>query len=337
VSSTSAEGNNKKILIVEDSVTQAMVLQHLLEENGYSVVKAVSGKDALKAIAAERPALIISDIIMPEMDGFELTRRIKDNQDLVDIPVILLTALSDSEDVIRGLETDVDFYLTKPYDDKFLLSKVQSVIAVDSKNKASKERRELQVNLWGSARNVIVDPEQAVSFLASTYENAVQINRQLQKEIAERKRVEEELRHTLKRLEEMETIIEISPAVAFVRRATGNWPIEFISENVLQFDYESEDILSGEIEYGEIIHPDDRQRVFAEVARYSNDTEVEEYRQEYRILTGYGETKWVDERTCFHRNSKGVITHLRGIIVDVTHRMNTDFNQNREETTRSKQ
>ena len=174
--------------------------------------------------------------------------------------------------------------------------------------------------MWGNTRMVTVDPERSLGFLASTYENAIQINHQLQNEIAERKRVEQELRRTLKRLAEMEAIIEISPAVAFVREATGNWPIQFVSENVLQFDYESEDLLAGDVQYGDIIHPEDRQRVFSEVDKYSAEEDLEEYSQEYRILTGYGETRWVDERTCFLRNSKGVVTHLRGIIVDVTHR-----------------
>jgi PAS domain-containing protein len=119
----------------------------------------------------------------------------------------------------------------------------------------------------------------------------------------------------------MESIIEISPAVAFVRRATGNWPIEFVSDNVLQFDYESEDLLAGEIKYGDIIHPEDRERVFAEVQGYAKDPDVEEFNLEYRILTGYGDPRWVDDRTFVRRDSKGVVTHLQGIILDVSHRM----------------
>ncbi len=165
-----------------------------------------------------------------------------------------------------------------------------------------------------------VIPELSLGLLASTYENAIQINHQLQTEIAERKRVEEQLKITVKRLKEMESIIEISPAVAFVRRAEVNWPIEFVSDNVLQFDYESEDLLSGQIKYIDIIHPEDRERVVAEIAKYSQDRDVEEFSQEYRINTGYGRVRWVDDRTFVRRNSKGVVTHLQGIILDVTER-----------------
>jgi PAS domain S-box-containing protein len=311
-----------KILIVEDSLTQAMVLRQLLEQHGYEVGSATSGKEALEILTGFRPALIISDIVMPEMDGFEFTRAIKQDNGFKDVPVILLTALSDPEDVIRGLEAQVDFYLTKPYNTDFLLSKVESVIANSSREKIGRSFQGLEVNLWGKTHRVTVDVEHSLSFLASTYENAVQINRELQREIAERKRVEQELRVTLERLKQMESIIEISPAVAFIRRATENWPVEFVSDNVLQFDYESQDLLSGQTQYADIIHPDDRERVFAEVAKYAEDKDTEEFSQEYRILTGYGDTRWVDDRTFVRRNSKGVATHFQGIILDVTDRKN---------------
>lgn len=308
------------ILIVEDSLTQAMLLQHFLEENGYQVTRAASGTEALDVLARERPALIISDIVMPEMDGFQLTRSIKADQDLRDVPVILLTALSDPEDVIRGLEADVDFYLTKPYDRDFLLSKVQSITDNPAWTKTGGNAQEMELSLWGKSYVVNVRPERSLSFLASTYENAIQINRELKREIAERKRIEEELRVTVKRLKEMESIIEISPAVAFVRKASDGWPIEFVSDNVLQFDYESEDLLSGQITYGEIIHPDDRGRVFSEVEVRLQDPDCEEFSIEYRILTGYGDTRWVDDRTFVRRDSKGRVTHLQGIILDMTER-----------------
>ncbi|MEW6137021.1 MAG: response regulator [Thermodesulfobacteriota bacterium] len=320
-----SDNRQVNILIVEDSLTQAMLLQHLLEENGYRVTRATSGAEALEVLTRERPALIISDIVMPEMDGFEMCRTLKANQSLRDIPLILLTALSDPEDVIRGLEANVDFYLTKPYDRDFLLSKVRSIVSNPAWTRVEKDPQELELNLWGKTYTVKVDPERSLSFLASTYENAIQINRELQKEIAERKRVEEELRITLNRLKEMESIIEISPAVAFVRRASDGWPIEFVSDNVLQFDYESEDLLSGQITYGDIIHPDDRSRVLSEVEVHLQDKDCEEFSLEYRILTGYGDTRWVDDRTFVRRNSKGVVTHLQGIILDVTERRSAGF------------
>jgi len=308
------------VLIVEDSLTQAMLLKHLLEEHGYRVTAASSGKAAIEALSGERPSLIISDIVMPEMDGVELTRRIKDNDSWREIPVILLTALSEGEDVIRGIEAQVDFYITKPYDEDFLLSKVESIVSNPMRTQKKPTIQTLEINLWGKAHEVTVDAERSLSLLASTYENAIQINRELQREIAERKRAEEQLQLTLTRLKEMESIIEISPAVAFVRRAEDNWPIEFVSDNVLQFDYESEDLVAGRITYADIIHPDDREMVFSEVARITEDRDIEEYSLVYRILTGYGDPRWVDDRSFVRRNSKGQVTHYQGIILDVTDR-----------------
>jgi PAS domain S-box-containing protein len=318
------EHHETTILIVEDSLTQALILRHLLEEHGYRVETAACGKEALDMLQHHKPTLILSDIVMPEMDGFELTRLIKQDERWLDIPVILLTALSDPEDVVRGLEAQVNFYLTKPYDEDFLLSKVEAIVGSPPGKRSLPEPQEIEVNLWGKAYSVKVNPERALSLLASTYENAIQINRELQREIAERKRVEEELRHTMKRLKEMESIIEISPAVAFVRRATDKWPLEFVSDNVLQFDYEAEDLLNGTITYYDIVHPDDRERVCAELDKQSGNRDVEEISQEYRILTGYGDTRWVDDRTFVRRNSKGIVTHYQGIILDVTHRRDGD-------------
>jgi PAS domain S-box-containing protein len=315
-----ATGRDAKILIVEDSLTQAMLLKHLLDERGYRVERAVSGKAALECLTKEIPDLIISDIVMPEMDGFELSRAIKSNKNLCDIPVILLTQLTDPEDVVKGLEARVDFYLTKPYDEEFLLSRVESIVNNPAHQAKEERLTQLEVNLWGKTYPVSLDPERALSLLASTYENAIQINTALHREITERKRVEEELRVTVARLKQMEAIIEISPAVAFVRRASDGWPVEFVSDNVLQFDYEAEDLLDGRIRYAEVVHPEDRERVFAEVEAYARDRDIEEFSQEYRILTGYGETRWVDDRTFVRRNSKGVVTHFQGIILDVTDR-----------------
>src|SRR5882724_9600037 len=92
-----------EILVVEDSPTQAQQLQHILEQQGYRVTTAANGQQALKAAQNHKPTLIISDVVMPEMDGYELCRRVKADPTLSDIPVILVTTLSDPRDVIRGL------------------------------------------------------------------------------------------------------------------------------------------------------------------------------------------------------------------------------------------
>ena len=83
-----------KVLIAEDSSTQAMQLQHILENNGYDATVVSNGSEALRSIKKSKPQIVLSDIIMPEMDGYELCRQIKANESYRDISVILLTSLS---------------------------------------------------------------------------------------------------------------------------------------------------------------------------------------------------------------------------------------------------
>jgi two-component system sensor histidine kinase/response regulator len=98
------ENSDIEILIVEDSPTQAKELRYTLERHGFVVRVAGNGGKALSMIRERKPTIVISDIVMPEMDGYRLCREIKDDGALRDIPVILLTALSDPKDVVRGLE-----------------------------------------------------------------------------------------------------------------------------------------------------------------------------------------------------------------------------------------
>src|SRR5438045_6639876 len=125
---TQPDGSAVKILVAEDSPTQAQRLQHLLEQQGYHVTIAAHGRGALEAAQNCKPTLIISDVIMPEMDGYELCRRVKSDDSLADVPVILVTTLSDPQDVIPGLECRADNFILQPYDERYLLSRVQFVL-----------------------------------------------------------------------------------------------------------------------------------------------------------------------------------------------------------------
>src|SRR3989304_270651 len=101
-SSQKAMKNNIEVLIAEDSATQAEQLKHLLEEGGYTATVASNGKQALVMARKRKPAVLISDIVMPEMDGYTLCKEIKADKDLKDIPVVLLTSLSGAEDVLKA-------------------------------------------------------------------------------------------------------------------------------------------------------------------------------------------------------------------------------------------
>jgi len=167
------------ILIAEDSRTQADKLGFLLEENGFKVTIAANGKQALLAAQAQKPNLIISDIVMPEMDGYELCKAIKSDEKLQDIPVILVTTLSDSQDVIRGLECGADNFIRKPYDERYLLSRINYLLMNLDMRKENKMQLGVQINLGGKKYFINSERQQILDLLISTYEQAVHINNEL--------------------------------------------------------------------------------------------------------------------------------------------------------------
>ena len=168
-----------EILIAEDSPTQAQQLQHILEQQGYNVVITANGRLALEAAQRRKPTLIISDVIMPEMDGYELCRRVKSDSSLSDIPIILVTTLSDPEDVIRGLECRADNFILKPYDERLLLSRVQFVLVNCEVRKAEHTGMGVEIFFNGHKHFITADRLQILNLLLSTYEAAIQRNKEL--------------------------------------------------------------------------------------------------------------------------------------------------------------
>ena len=164
-----------QILVAEDSPTQAQRLRYLLEQQGYHVTTAADGALALEAARASRPALIVSDVMMPEMTGYELCRRIKSDPDLQAIPVVLVTTLSDPQDVIRGLECGADNFILKPYETEGLLRRVKFLLS----NNRPPPGAQLEVVFRGQKHRITADRGQILNLLLSTYEAAVERNSEL--------------------------------------------------------------------------------------------------------------------------------------------------------------
>lgn len=165
-----------RILVAEDSRTQARLLEHMLTRGGYAVTLAGHGQAALEQLAPEPPALVISDIMMPVMDGYELCRRIKSDPALRAIPVMLLTTLSDPTDVIRGLEAGADAFATKPYNEEALLRRVHSILVNRRLRERSPEGEPFGVFFAGKRRAITARSQRTVEFLLYTYEDAVEKN-----------------------------------------------------------------------------------------------------------------------------------------------------------------
>lgn len=197
--------NPIEILIAEDSPTQAEQLQMLLEENGFRVIKTPNGRAALDQLADSRPALVISDVVMPELNGYGLCRAIKADPKLQHIPVMLVTTLSDPVDVIRGLECGADNFIRKPYDENDLLSRINYLLMnVELRNK-SPIQMSLEIDIGGNKYAINSDRQQILHMLISTYEQAVDLNGELkarEQELARSNRVLQQLNRIAEGLNE---------------------------------------------------------------------------------------------------------------------------------------
>jgi len=171
-----------EVLLVEDSATQAQRLQHLLAGKGYITQLAGNGREALEALRGRKPNLVITDVVMPEMDGYALCRAIKNDPALADTPVILVTSLIDPQDIVRGLECGADNFVRKPYADDYLLKRVEYVLLNQRMRRESGNRFELglAVYLGGQKHFINAERQQVLDLLISTYEQAVCVNEELQ-------------------------------------------------------------------------------------------------------------------------------------------------------------
>ena len=169
-----------EILIVEDSPTQAERLRRLIRSSGYHARVAANGKLALGEIHEHKPHLVLSDIVMPEMNGYELCRAIKADPALRDIPVILVTSLTDPKDIIRGIECGADNFIRKPYAEDYLLNRIGQMLVNQKLRRNSSMEVGIALYLGDQKHFINAERQQILDLLISTYEQAVQVNSELQ-------------------------------------------------------------------------------------------------------------------------------------------------------------
>lgn len=203
VSKQSAE-----ILIVEDSPTQAEKLKYILERNNYRVTAARNGKQALVLMHERLPAVVITDVVMPEMDGYELCRQIRSDPQLRNTPVILLTSLSDAHDVIKGLESGADNFITKPYNEAYLLGRIEYIFANWHLRESVEAVSQMEVHFGGKTHRIASAPHQILNLLLSIYETAIQKNEALLEAQEDLQRVNEQLGERTIQLEQANKDLE---------------------------------------------------------------------------------------------------------------------------------
>ena len=177
--------DKRVILVVDDQPQNIELLEAYLVPQGYEIVKAVSGEEALGKLSGNQIDLILLDVMMPGMDGFEVTRRVRQDNMLRLIPIILVTALRETEDRVKGIEAGCDDFISKPVDKMELLARVRSLLKVKAYND-----------------------------LMSNY------RKELESEVSKRT---EELKHALERIKEasLETIYRLSMASEYKDKDTG--------------------------------------------------------------------------------------------------------------------
>ena len=119
-----------RILIVDDSPTEVHVLKTMLQKNGFDTLEATSGEEGIEKARTERPDLILMDIVMPGLNGFQATRQLTRDPDTASIPVIIVTTKDQETDRIWGLRQGAKDYITKPVEEKDLVAKIKAVLAV---------------------------------------------------------------------------------------------------------------------------------------------------------------------------------------------------------------
>jgi DNA-binding response OmpR family regulator len=180
-----------QILIAEDSPTQAKQLERILQERGFEVQVARNGQEALDYLLElskdpqvwenHRPAMLISDIIMPQLTGCDLCHRIKTDERLKCLPVILLTSLTDSREALRGLYSGADDLISKPYEPPFLLARVDDILATLQLTQGAHPDKLMPITMDGQKYFVSAQRLGIINLILTTYEMAVQKNLQLAK------------------------------------------------------------------------------------------------------------------------------------------------------------
>lgn len=114
------------ILVVEDDLTTVQLIEFLLKKNKFEVLIAYNGVEALEITRKEKPDLILMDVMMPRMDGIEAIEKLKEDESTQDIPIIILSALGQEMDVMRGLQAGASGYIVKPFSPKELLDEIKA-------------------------------------------------------------------------------------------------------------------------------------------------------------------------------------------------------------------
>jgi len=158
-----------KILVVDDYPANVKLLERNLRAAGYETVAAYDGEEALQQVEAQQPDLILLDIMLPKVDGFEVCHRLRANEATAVIPIIMVTALKETEDRIRGLEAGADDFISKPFDRTELLARVKSLLQIKYYRSMLTEREKFHAVIQDLSHGIIItDGEWRIETISRT-------------------------------------------------------------------------------------------------------------------------------------------------------------------------
>jgi two-component system CheB/CheR fusion protein len=317
--------DTKRVLVVDDSRTQLEMLKYLLEKEGFDVTSFNNGPEALLALEKQVPDLIITDVIMPGMDGYELCRRIKRTPALSSVPVILLTALSGPEDVIMALQCGASTFVTKPCDTVSLTNTIKYLFANRELGSRLTGDHEMEVLLHGRKFTLSPSNSQMLDFLISTYETAVEQGHKLSQSHTAlqefndqlEQKIEERTRELTAAEERFKTMFNEAPlGIALIDSLTGQvYEVNRMFAKIAGRTLEQ----MANIDWMSITHPDDVQKDLDNMALL-NAGKIAGFQMEKRYLHLDGSTVWINMTiTPLKIEGKARLSHLC-MIEDITER-----------------
>ena len=266
-----------KILIVDDLPDNSRLLAHLVKDQGHEASVASNGRQALDIAEAERPDVILLDVMMPEMDGIEVCRRLKADEELRMIPVILVTAKDLDEDVVRGLDAGADDYVTKPFNREVLAARLRSAIRLKQSYDAV-----MRTQRGTAARGETADPDGIRSSCErATLPPTPRGSDHLYLFCRDRRRVYPYRRNT---------VSDVRRQAAMPRKSTPPTAYLWLA----------------------MVYPDDREMVDGHIARVLKGENVPPL--VHRIFHKDGGVRWVRDTIVPHYNSAGQLVRYDGLV-----------------------
>ncbi len=325
-----------KLLVAEDSPTQAAQLTAVLSAHGFDVACVGSGEEGLVQLRQSEFDLVISDVIMPGMPGYEFCRQIKSDHRTHHVPVILLTSLHEPMAIIRGLQSGADNFIVKPYEPNQLIARIETVLQNVSIRSRGRPESGVEVVFLGERFLISSEKEQVLDLLITSFEDIVRTNRELQKSktaLTAANREIERHAHELERrvqertaeLLEQKRFLAQAQAIAHI----GNWRLS-IATGLLEWSDEMYRIY-GIAADGRMVSlddmagamcADDQSRIRDAIQRSVDRNTA--FRDGFRVIRPNGDERhcWIEGDCQF--DEQGRPEALFGICQDITERKSSD-------------